>query len=70
MTTVEMHRARKGSFGNGLIVRGFVRETVRHANMPETAARGCSFGLGWGVKGLVCQNGWTRYETPITGDEA
>ncbi|MBF0192545.1 MAG: hypothetical protein HQL99_15615 [Magnetococcales bacterium] len=69
MTTIEIHDTKKGAFVNGLIAKGFVREAVRHANMPESAIRGWSFGLGRGLSGVSRQTGWTRLDMTMSGGE-
>ncbi|MBF0342452.1 MAG: hypothetical protein HQL95_16015 [Magnetococcales bacterium] len=70
MTTIEMHHARKGHFGNGLVMRGFVRETVRRGNPPESVLRGWTFGWGQGISSVARHPGSGRLEIQVAGGEA
>ncbi|MBF0429200.1 MAG: hypothetical protein HQL94_09780 [Magnetococcales bacterium] len=69
MTTIEMHNTGKGLYGNGLIARGYIREAVRSANMPESAIRSWSYGLGRGLSGVVQQTSWAPGESSIGGEQ-
>ncbi|MEO5345083.1 MAG: hypothetical protein H7834_01740 [Magnetococcus sp. YQC-9] len=69
MTTIEMRPAGRGSFGNGLITRGFVRRTIRHAHTPESGLRGWSFGLGCGFTGMTGHSGWILPDCALAGGE-
>lgn len=63
MRTVEMRNTDITLYGNGLIARGYVRESVDHANRPESAIRSWSYGLGRGISSLTPrQTTWSQIE--------
>ncbi|MEO5331455.1 MAG: hypothetical protein H7839_05475 [Magnetococcus sp. YQC-5] len=68
MTTIEMHNTGKGLYGNGLIARGYIRESVRQPNMPESAIRSWSYGLGRGLSSSSRHSPWTQCESSIGGE--
>ncbi len=69
MQTVEMGDTGVNPYRNGLILKGYIRESVRLVNKPESAIRSWSYGFGRGLSAHVHHTVSTRFELSTGGDQ-